>query len=135
MSDTPYGGFDPALKRLSAVVMLGAVMTVLDTTIVAVAIHTLGRDFDASVATIQWVATGYLLALSMVIPLTGWAVERFGTRTLWFASLGLFLAGSVLSGAAWSAGSLIAFRIVQGVGGGIILPVGQTPGRSAWGGS
>jgi EmrB/QacA subfamily drug resistance transporter len=107
-------------------VMLGAVMTVLDTTIVAVAINTLGRDFDVSVATIQWVATGYLLALSMVIPLTGWAMERFGTRKLWFASLGLFLAGSVLSGAAWSAGSLIAFRVVQGIGGGIILPVGQT---------
>ena len=126
MSDTAYGGFDPALKRLSVVVMLGAVMTVLDTTIVAVAINTLGRDFDVSVATIQWVATGYLLALSMVIPLTGWAVERFGARTLWFASLGVFLIGSVLSGAAWSAGSLIAFRVVQGIGGGIILPVGQT---------
>ena len=126
MSDTAYGGFDPALKRLSAVVMLGAVMTVLDTTIVSVAISTLGRDFDVSVATIQWVSTGYLLALSMVIPLTGWAVERFGARRLWFASLALFLAGSVLSGAAWSAGSLIAFRVVQGIGGGIILPVGQT---------
>ena len=126
MSDTAYGGFDPALRRLSAVVMLGAVMTVLDTTIVSVAISTLGRDFDVSVATIQWVSTGYLLALSMVIPLTGWAVERFGARRLWFASLGLFLTGSVLSGAAWSAGSLIVFRIVQGIGGGIILPVGQT---------
>ena len=126
MSDTAYGGFDPALRRLSAVVMLGAVMTVLDTTIVSVAISTLGRDFDVSVATIQWVSTGYLLALSMVIPLTGWAVERFGARTLWFASLALFLTGSVLSGAAWSAGSLIVFRIVQGIGGGIILPVGQT---------
>jgi EmrB/QacA subfamily drug resistance transporter len=119
-------GLDPALKRLSAVVLLGAVMTILDTTIVAVAIDTLGRDFDVSVATIQWVATGYLLALSMVIPLTGWAIERFGARTLWFAALGLFLGGSVLSGAAWSAGSLIAFRVIQGIGGGIILPVGQT---------
>jgi EmrB/QacA subfamily drug resistance transporter len=117
---------DPALKRLSAVVLLGAVMTILDTTIVAVAITTLGRDFHVSVATIQWVATAYLLALSMVIPLTGWAVERFGARTLWFASLVLFLGGSVLSGAAWSAGSLIAFRVIQGIGGGIILPVGQT---------
>jgi EmrB/QacA subfamily drug resistance transporter len=126
MSDTAYGGLDPALKRLSAVVLLGAVMTILDTTIVSVAINTLGRDFDVSVSTIQWVATGYLLALSMVIPLTGWAVERFGARTLWFVSLGLFLAGSVLSGAAWSAGSLIAFRVIQGIGGGIILPVGQT---------
>src|SRR5215470_221239 len=132
MSDTAYGevptgaGLDPALKKLSAVVLLGAAMTILDTTIVAVAINTLGHDFDVSVSTIQWVATGYLLALSIVIPLTGWAIERFGARTLWIGSLALFLAGSVLSGAAWSAGSLIAFRVVQGIGGGIILPVGQT---------
>ena len=139
MSDTAYG-IDPALKRLSAVVLLGGVMTILDTTIVAVALNDLGRDFGVPVSTIQWVATGYLLALSLVIPLTGWAVERFGARTLWFASLGLFLTGSVLSGAAWSAGSLIAFRIVQGIGGGMILPVGRRcsrapPARSAWGAS
>jgi EmrB/QacA subfamily drug resistance transporter len=127
MNDTAYGGgFDPALKRLSAVVILGAIMTILDTTIVAVALNTLGRDFEVSVSTIQWVSTGYLLALSIVIPLTGWGVERFGARTLWFVSLGLFLGGSVLSGVAWSAGSLIAFRVIQGFGGGILLPVGQT---------
>ena len=92
-------------------------------------------------ATIQWVATGYLLALSMVIPLTGWAVERFGTRTLWFDVARPLPGRLVISGAAWSAGSLIAFRIVQGVGGGID-PAGRPdpcsrapPGLSAWGGS
>ena len=96
MSDTAYGTdaaptpaktFTPALIRLSAVVILGVMMTILDTTIVNVAIRTLGRDFHASVATIQWVATGYLLALALVIPLSGWAVERFGVRRLWFGSL------------------------------------------------
>jgi EmrB/QacA subfamily drug resistance transporter len=132
MSDTAYGEaaptktFTPKLIRLSAVVILGVVMTILDTTIVNVAIHTLGDDFHASVATIQWVATGYLLALSLVIPITGWAMERFGVRRLWFGALILFIAGSVLSGAAWSAGSLIFFRILQGFAGGIIMPVGQT---------
>jgi EmrB/QacA subfamily drug resistance transporter len=124
MSDSQT--FTPALKRLSAVVLLGAVMTILDTTIVNVAINTLGRDLHVTVATIQWVATGYLLALSLVIPLTGWAIERFGTRNLWFGALTLFIAGSMLSGASWSAGSLIAFRILQGFAGGVILPVGQT---------
>ena len=123
MSDTAYGAsneaakaptFTPALIRLSAVVILGVTMTILDTTIVNVAIRTLARDFHASVATIQWVATGYLLALSLVIPLSGWAVERFGVRRLWFGSLILFIAGSILSGAAWSAESLIAFRVLQG---------------------
>ena len=123
MGDTAYGAgneaakgrtFTPALIRLSAVVILGVTMTILDTTIVNVAIRTLARDFHASVATIQWVATGYLLALSLVIPLSGWAVERFGVRRLWFGSLILFIAGSILSGAAWSAESLIAFRVLQG---------------------
>jgi EmrB/QacA subfamily drug resistance transporter len=128
MSDTAYGTptFTPQLKRLSAVVILGTVMTILDTTIVNVAIETLGKDFNASVATIQWVSTGYLLALSLVIPITGWAVERFGQRRLWFGSLIAFVAGSVLAGAAWSAGSLIFFRLIQGFAGGVIMPVGQT---------
>src|SRR5215211_8853972 len=131
LSDTPYGEteaktFTPRLIRLSAVAISGVIMTILDTTIVNVAIHTLGRDFHASVATIQWVATGYLLALSLVIPLSGWAIERFGVRRLWFGALVLFVAGSVLSGAAWSAGSLIFFRILQGAAGGIIMPVAQT---------
>jgi EmrB/QacA subfamily drug resistance transporter len=118
--------FTPRLKRLSAVVILGSMMTILDTTIVNVAIHTLGGKFGVSVATIQWVATGYLLALSLVIPISGWAIERYGVRRLWLGSLALFLAGSMLCGAAWSAGSLIFFRVLQGFAGGVILPVGQT---------
>jgi EmrB/QacA subfamily drug resistance transporter len=129
MSDTAPAGekvFTPQLKRLSAVVILGSMMTILDTTIVNVAIHTLGSDFKVSVAEIQWVATGYLLALSLVIPISGWAIERYGVRRLWLASLALFLAGSMLSGAAWSATSLIFFRVLQGFAGGVILPVGQT---------
>jgi EmrB/QacA subfamily drug resistance transporter len=131
VTDTAYGEtqaktFTPRLVRLSAVVISGVIMTILDTTIVNVAIHTLGRDFDVSVATIQWVATAYLLALALVIPLSGWAIERFGVRRLWFGSLVLFLAGSVLSGAAWSAESLIVFRVLQGAAGGIMMPVAQT---------
>jgi EmrB/QacA subfamily drug resistance transporter len=135
MSDTAYGAdppaepavtFTPSLKRLSVVVILGAMLTILDTTIVNVAIDTLGRDFHTSVSTIQWVSTGYLLALSLVIPITGWAIERFGARRLWFGALGLFVAGSMLSGLAWSAESLIVFRVVQGFAGGVIMPVGQT---------
>jgi len=118
--------FDPALRNMSVVVVLGAIMTVIDTTIVNVAVHVLGRDLDTSLSTIQWVLTGYLLALSMTIPVTGWAVQRFGARTVWITSLVLFIAGSALCGAAWSAGSLIAFRVLQGVGGGLLMPAGQT---------
>jgi MFS family permease len=68
------------LVRLALTLMLGAIMVALDMTMVNVALDTLARDFHASVATIQWVSTGFLLALAMVIPLTGWVVERFGAR-------------------------------------------------------
>jgi EmrB/QacA subfamily drug resistance transporter len=119
-------GLDPHLKRLALVVVLGSIMSILDTTIVNVAIDTLSRDFRAPLSTVQWVSTGYLLALAMTIPLTGWAVERFGAKTMWIASLTLFLVGSALSGAAWSIQSLIVFRVLQGVGGGMIMPIGQS---------
>jgi len=115
----------PELRRTSTVVVLGSIMSILDTTIVAVALATLGRDFHVSVATIQWVATGYLLALAVVIPVTGWAVERFGAKLIWMVSLTCFILGSSLCGLAWSADSLIGFRVLQGVGGGMLLPVGQ----------
>ena len=113
-------------------------MTVFDLTIADVAIPTLGRDFGASISTIQWVMTDYMRAFASVIPLTGWATERFGAKRVWICSLLLFLLGSVLAGAAWSLGSLLAFRVIQGLGGGMIHPVGQTQcsprrqGHSAW---
>jgi len=119
-------GFDAHLKRLALVVVLGSIMSILDTTIVNVAIPTFARDFRAPLSTVQWVSTGYLLALAMTIPLTGWAVERFGAKRMWIASLVLFLLGSALSGAAWSIQSLIVFRILQGIGGGMIMPIGQS---------
>lgn len=122
----PETAFDPELRRLAVVVVLGVIMTVLDTTIVNVAIGTLGREFHASLSAIQWVLTGYLLALSMTIPITGWAVQRLGAKTMWIASLALFVTGSALCGAAWSTASLIAFRVLQGIGGGMLVPVGQT---------
>jgi EmrB/QacA subfamily drug resistance transporter len=81
---------------------------------------------DASVATIQWVSTGYLLALGVTIPIAGWAQRAIGGKRLWMIALALFLVGSVLSSLAWSAGSLIAFRAVQGVGGGVMLPLMST---------
>jgi EmrB/QacA subfamily drug resistance transporter len=111
---------------VATVVILGAAMTILDTTIVNVAIDRLAIDFHTSLSTIQWVATGYMLALATVIPLTGWASERFGTKRLYMISVALFVAGSALSGAAWSAGSLIGFRVLQGLGGGMVMPAGMT---------
>ncbi|MDX6644322.1 MAG: hypothetical protein QOK40_49 [Miltoncostaeaceae bacterium] len=107
------------------VVVLGSIMSVLDTTIVNVALDSLSRGFNSSIGDIQWVVTGYLLSLAAVIPVTGWAARRFGARRLYLLSIVLFTGGSVLCGLAWSTGSLVFFRVLQGVGGGLILPIGQ----------
>jgi EmrB/QacA subfamily drug resistance transporter len=110
----------------AAVVVCGAVMTILDSTIVNVAIERLAVVFDARLSTIQWVSTAYLLALASMIPLAGWAVDRFGTRRVFMGATAAFVGGSLLCGLAWSAGSLIAFRVLQGLGGGMVMPVGMT---------
>src|SRR4051812_16882292 len=122
----PKDRLDPALLKLAGIVLLGAIAAQLDTTIVSGAIDTLGRDLDASVSAIQWVSTGYLLAFALMLPISGWAVQRFGAKPTWLAALSLFFAGSVLCGAAWSVESLIGFRLLQGIGGGLLLPVMQT---------
>src|SRR3954467_7500623 len=100
-------GLDRDLMMVAWVVVLGAIMSILDVTVVNVAINTLARDFETPLSTIQWVATGYTLALATVIPLTGWAADRFGTKRLYMISIALFMLGSAAAGAAWSSGSLI----------------------------
>ncbi|WP_158554065.1 MFS transporter [Micromonospora deserti] len=127
LTDTPASAerLDPALLKLAGIVLFGAVAALLDTTIISVALDQLGEAFTVPVSTVQWVSTAYLLAMALVIPLTGWCVDRFGAKTTWLSVLTLFLAGSVLCGTAWSAGSLIAFRVVQGLGAGMILPLTQ----------
>ncbi len=113
---------DRATLVVAGVVLLGAIMSILDTTVVNVAIDHLAQAFHSSLTTIQWVITGYTLALATVIPVSGWAADRFGTKRIYMGSLVLFTIGSILSGLAWSAESLIAFRILQGFGGGMIMP-------------
>ena len=115
----------PEIVTLAAVVVVGSIMTILDATIVNVALPTLGREFRASISVIQWVPTIYLLAFASVIPLTGWASERFGARRVWLVSLSAFMLGSLLCGLAGSVAELIVFRVLQGLGGGMIIPVGQ----------
>ena len=117
---------DRALLVVSGVVVLGAIMSILDITVVNVAINTLAGQFHTTLPTIQWVATGYTLALATVIPLSGWMADRFGTKRLYMTSIGLFVIGSSLSGLAWSSTSIIVFRVLQGLGGGMIMPTGMT---------
>ena len=116
---------DAHVWRLAAVVLLGTVMSILDTTIVNVALNTLGRELHSPVSQIQWVVTGYLLALAAAIPATGWAARRFGAKRVYLVSLVLFTGGSALCGLATSASELVVFRVLQGIGGGMLMPIGQ----------
>jgi EmrB/QacA subfamily drug resistance transporter len=125
---------DPAVLKLAGVLIVGALAPLLDSTVVNVALHTLAHQLHTSLSTVQWVSTGYLLALVMAVPITGWAVDRVGGKRMWLAGLGLFLAGSVLSASAWNIGALIVFRVVQGVGGGFLMPIVQTLVMRAAGG-
>ncbi len=130
----------PQLRRVATVVVLGSIMSILDTTIVAVALDTLGKDFHVTVSTIQWVTTGYLLALAVVIPVTGWAVDRFGAKRVWMLSLTLFIVGSSLCGLAWSANSPSRSGCCRASVAACSCPPGRPsspgrPGRIRWAGS
>jgi EmrB/QacA subfamily drug resistance transporter len=121
----PSTRLDPVVRRIGMVTVLGSVMSVLDTMVVNVALESLARKLHTDIATIQWVVTSYLLALAATVPISAWAARRIGVKRLYLLSLLIFTIGSVLCGLAWSAGSLIAFRVLQGIGGGMIIPVGQ----------
>jgi EmrB/QacA subfamily drug resistance transporter len=94
--------------------------------VVNVALNRLSVEFQTTLETIQWVATGYTLALATVIPLSRWASDRFGTKRVYLTAIALFMIGSALAGTAWSIESLIFFRVLQGLGGGLIMPAGMT---------
>jgi EmrB/QacA subfamily drug resistance transporter len=116
---------EPYVWKIAGVVILGMIMSILDTTIVNVALHTLRSDLHSSISQIQWVITGYLLSLAAVIPVTGWAARRYGAKRVYMVSLVLFTGGSALCAIATSTTTLVLFRVLQGVGGGMIMPVGQ----------
>ena len=117
---------DKNILMIAGVVVLGAIMSILDITVVSVALNTFQEDFDATAAEVAWTMTGYTLALASVIPLTGWAADRFGTKRLYLLALALFTAGSVLCAAATSLEMLVLFRVLQGLGGGMLMPLGMT---------
>ncbi|MFD4631588.1 MDR family MFS transporter [Streptomyces sp. NPDC058284] len=121
----PAERVDGPLLRIAFILVLGTFMATLDATIVSVGIDSLTEEFDASVADIQWVSTAYLLAVVAAVPASGWLADRFGGRRVWLTAVGVFLLGSVLCALAWSAPSLIAFRVVQGLGGGLLPATGQ----------
>ncbi|MFC0527548.1 DHA2 family efflux MFS transporter permease subunit [Phytohabitans kaempferiae] len=117
---------DANVLKVAGVVVLGAIMSILDVTVVSVALPTFQSEFDATYAQVAWTMTGYTLALATVIPLSGWAADRFGTKRLYMLALLLFTLGSVLCATADTIGQLIAYRVVQGLGGGMLMPLGMT---------
>lgn len=116
---------DGELLRTAFILVLGTFMASLDATIVSVGIDGLAEKFGASVAGIQWVSTAYLLAVVAAVPASGWLADRFGGRRTWLAAVGVFLLGSVLCASAWSVTSLVVFRVLQGLGGGLLPATGQ----------
>jgi EmrB/QacA subfamily drug resistance transporter len=117
---------DKGVLVIAGVVVLGAIMSILDITVVSVALQTFQNEFNADAADVAWTMTGYTLALASVIPMTGWAADRFGTKRLYLLAVLLFTAGSALCAAATSLEMLVAFRVLQGLGGGMLMPLGMT---------
>ncbi len=123
---TRSGRFDYKWIALG-VVLLGTIMTILDATIVNIAIPTLQVDLKAgSYADISWVVTGYMLAQGAVIPMAGWASDRFGTKRLYLVTIALFTLASMACGVAQNLPELVIFRVLQGLGGGMLMPIGMT---------
>jgi EmrB/QacA subfamily drug resistance transporter len=122
---------DRAVLKIAGVVVLGAIMSILDITVVNVALPTFQQEFGTPddpipYSHVAWTVTGYTLALATVIPMTGWAADRFGTKRLYMTAIALFTAGSALCATAWDINVLIAFRVLQGLGGGMLMPLGMT---------
>src|ERR1700724_3801721 len=116
---------DPLVWKITSVAVLGSFLAQLDATVVNVSLSSLAVDLHSSLTAIQWVTSGYLLALALMLPLNGWLVERIGAKSLYLWCFSVFTLSSALCGLAWSANSLIAFRILQGMSGGLMAPMTQ----------
>ena len=115
----------PLIWKITAVAVIGSFMSNLDATIVNVSLSSLATALHSSLNKIQWVTTGYLLALALMLPLSGWLVDRIGAKALYLGCFSAFTLSSALCGFAWSTDSLIAFRIFQGMSGGLLAPLAQ----------
>src|SRR5882724_11411622 len=124
------GTLSPADEKYAwevlGVVMIGTLMSALDTSIVNVSLPAIMADFGSSLDQIEWVVTAYMLAFATLMPLTSWVRDRVGTKSLYVASLVVFTVGSVLCGMAWNLPVLIFARVLQALGGGALTPVGMT---------
>jgi len=130
-SQTSTAGVDPSDRlapgvwKVVCVAAIGSFMSQLDATVVNVSLASLAGDLHVTLSSIQWVTSGYLLALALMLPLNGWLVDRIGAKALYLGCFGAFTLSSGLCGLAWSANSLIVFRVLQGMSGGLLAPMAQ----------
>ena len=115
----------PKILSVISVVLIGPFMTSLDSTVVSTALSTIQRELHSSVGTAQWIISGYLLALALMLPLNGWMVDRIGAKRLYLACFTIFTLASALSGSAATIDQLILARLIQGIAGGILAPLTQ----------
>ncbi|MEV5838268.1 DHA2 family efflux MFS transporter permease subunit [Nocardia sp. NPDC052112] len=135
MSDTRTAVAAPALAlepiparvwRVAGVVVFGAVMSMLDTSLVNIGLNSIAADLGAALDSAQWIASGYLLALAVTLPLCGWLGRQFGMDRVWLTALAGFTVTSGMCALAPNVGWLIGFRIAQGLAAGLLVPAGQT---------
>jgi EmrB/QacA subfamily drug resistance transporter len=115
----------PRIWRICSVAVLGSFISQMDATVVNVSLSSLASDLHTTLSNIHWVTSGYLLALALTLPLNGWLVDRIGVKALYLWCFSAFTLTSALCGLAWSANSLIGFRILQGMSGGLLSPMAQ----------
>ncbi|MBV8211731.1 MAG: DHA2 family efflux MFS transporter permease subunit [Verrucomicrobia bacterium] len=116
---------NPRVWRIVWVAVLGSLLSQLDATVVNVSLSSLAAELQTSLPVIQWVTSGYLMALALMLPLSGWLVERIGAKRLYLLCFSGFTLTSALCAFSWSAGSLIGFRVLQGISGGLMAPMAQ----------
>jgi EmrB/QacA subfamily drug resistance transporter len=118
-------GIDPSVWKVAIVAVIGPFMTQLDSTVVNVSLSTISHTLDSSIATAQWIVSGYLLAMALMLPLNGWLVDRIGAKRLYVILFSTFTLASILCGASQTMGELICARVLQGLVGGVLAPMTQ----------
>lgn len=122
-AETPFS-LKAIIPPLMAIIV-GMIMVILDSTAVNVAVPNLVKYFATDLKTVQWAITGYTLALAAVIPLAGYMTDRFGSKQVFLTTIAMFVLGSVLCSIAQTSTQLVIFRVIQGLGGGMVAPIGM----------
>src|SRR5271156_3826311 len=124
-NDSETERLNPGIWKVTSVAVLGSFLSQIDATVVNVSLSSLAVELHSSLSAIQWVTSGYLLALALMLPLSGWMVDRIGAKALYLWCFSAFTLSSVLCGLSWSAESLVVFRVLQGMSGGLLAPMAQ----------